>query len=505
MYNFFRNAALQLYGALVQKLLGQKKASGTDDETIATVACDELRTHSPKLWSYITIQLKNNSQGNKIETHSNLIPILNMLANSAKRYNFSFDLEEQKASDTELLQSLVTILDSPIHTVRRLTAKCIFNVFPFQSILDVFVHISFKSENLLHGALLLFRLCYQYHPYHLEFSQEIKHTEDMFRDLLKIRKHSYWSREVFEATIGNKKTVHLDSILSEANSNTEALAKPIWLKTCIRNCLHNSSWEIIPQYLNTLLEHSEYESYCEFLVEKLNNDSQVTTEVLTKIADALLTFENKFSSSVVWKILYQISLRVEITSVDIEELFRELEGGITYKLRYMIPFAARVILNTNVEEKHQRYLQNLIFELSDSETADFNMRYIAVLANNEMAYHFDNLSDEVKIVSIKTAIILLQDEDEDVRSACVNYYKNIKSLENAVHSNICLHKILDRDFLLKIFSETRMINILCEHILNFVSADLHRIDEDNPFANDSKNIYLEVNVLNRLVENLKFE
>ncbi|KOB68994.1 putative cell cycle-associated protein [Operophtera brumata] len=490
------NAALQLYGALVQKLVGQKKASGTDDETIATVACDELRTHSPKLWSYITQQLRNENDSYKIESHSNLMPILNMLANSAKRYNFSSDLLHQEASDKELLTSLVAILDSPIHTVRRLTAKCIFNIFPFELIYDVLVNMKFQSENLLHGALLLFKLCYQYYQSNRVF--KIKYLEERFRAMLESRQHSYWSREVFESTVSiNITFIDLETIFSEAASNWNALGMAIWLKTCIQRCIQNCSWEDMPKYLGTLLTHSDYECYCEFLFEKLENDSQIPKEVLIEIANILLSFENKYNSNLTWKILYEISLKVELTNVDLAELITKLQ--VSYKLRYIIPFTARALGTT---AQQQKVLQNMIFKLSDFETADFDMRYIAVLANNEIANNFDKLSDEVRVISIKTALLLLQDEDEDIRNLCVNYYKNIKKLAIAVHPNICLNKILDRKFLQQIFSDTQMTQVLCEDILNFVSRKLHNIDVDNPFANDSKNIYLEVNVLKGLIENL---
>lgn len=427
-----------------------------------------------------------------------------MLANCAKRYNFSSDLLHHKVSDQELLESLVAILDSPIHTVRRLTAKCIFNIFPFELIHNVFVSMKFQSENLLHGALLLFNLCFQYYHSTSVFAK-IKYLEERFRAMLKSREHSYWSREVFERTVTcfNVTFMDLENIFSEAANNSNALGIAIWLKTSIQHCIQNSSWENMPKYLRTLLTHSDYECYCEFLFEKLENDSQIPKEVLIEIANILLSFENKYNSSATWKILYQISLKVELTNVDVTEPMKSLEE-VSYKLRYIIPFVARV-LSTSVEEQQQKVLQNIIFKLSDFENADFDMRYIAVLANNEVANNFDKLSDVVKVTSIKTAVLLLQDEDEDIRNLCVNYYKNIKKLGIAVHPNICLNKILDRKLLQGVFSDSQMIQVLCEDILNFVSRKLHSIDEDNPFANDSKNIFLEISVLKSLIENLELE
>lgn len=428
-----------------------------------------------------------------------------MLANSAKRYNFISDLQKQMDADQELLKSLVAILDSPIHTVRRLTAKCIFNIFPFELIYGFFQNMNYQTENLLHGALLLFKLCYQYYHSHSLFDSEIKYLEDKFKVILDSKGHSYWSREVFDSTVtcsNDLTTKGLESILSEAESSSNALGMAIWLKINIENYIHLGSWENMPKCLKTLLNHNDYECYCEFLFKKLETDRQIPEEVLKEIANILMSFEKKYNSSVTWKILYHISLKVELTNVDVSEMIKKMEGEITYKLRYIIPFIMRVLKRRNVEEQQQRFLQNIILKLSDFENADFDLRYIAVLANNELAHNFENLSDEVKMVSITTAVLLLQDEDEDIRNVCVNYYKNIKNLKTAVHSNICLNGILERQFLQETFSNSEIINVLCQNILKCVSTNLHSIDEDNPFANDSKNIYLEVNVLKTLIKNI---
>lgn len=426
-----------------------------------------------------------------------------MLANSAKRYNFLSDLQKQKSSDESLLNSLVAILDSPIHTVRRLTAKCIFNIFPFPLVSDYFLNINYyHSENFLHGALLLFKVCYEYYSSNCLFDNKIKLLEEKFGVVMESRRHSYLTREVFDSTFKNRAV--LAYFLPEAEMNSDALGISIWLKTCIKNFIHNGSWKKIHDHLSTLLESSDYECYCEYLFEKLENDKKIPADVLKKIAKKFILFQNKYNSSIIWKILYHISLKVELANVDVAELMIHLEGEITYKLRYIIPFVSRIISSTNVEEQQQILLQNIIFKLSDFENADFDMRLTAVLANNEIAYKFDNLSDEVKVISITTAVLLLQDEDENVRNICVNYYKNMKNLKNAVHPNICLNRLLDGEFLCETFKDTDMIKKLCQNILNCVSTK-HNIDEDNPFANESKNIYLEVNVLKSLIENVKVE
>ncbi|CAH4034653.1 unnamed protein product [Pieris brassicae] len=102
-----RNAALQLYGALIPKLIGQKKASGLDEETVSTVACDEFRTHSPKLWDFIGNQLENTDDN--LLSHSDLVPILNILSSVARSIKILHIIVEKNGTVTRI-KIVLTIL-----------------------------------------------------------------------------------------------------------------------------------------------------------------------------------------------------------------------------------------------------------------------------------------------------------------------------------------------------------------------------------------------------------
>ncbi|CAH2242671.1 jg8489 [Pararge aegeria aegeria] len=149
-----RNAALQLYGALIPKLIGQKKPTGSNDEIISSIACDEFRTHSIKLWDSMIKQIKNDNYQDIIQAHSNLVPILNTMANIARRYNFSYDLDNQRDSDLNLLPNIFALLGSPIFTVRRLTSKLILNIYSFDVLMNTIKKVVIPSENHLHGTLM---------------------------------------------------------------------------------------------------------------------------------------------------------------------------------------------------------------------------------------------------------------------------------------------------------------------------------------------------------------
>lgn len=502
-----RNAALQLYGALIPKQIGEKKASGSDEQTIATVACDELRTHSPKLWKYIMEQLKDRNELDIVESHSNLVPILNLLANSAKRYNFSYDMAEQKIVTDELFDNLVLLLDSPIHTVRRLTAKCIFNIHEFQNICDYLRFLLQRvcvSENFLHGCLILLNLCHKYYSSNQVYKPLFGIFEDIFRAKFSNESHSYLCITLFEDIfIKNYTLEDIEGTMFEVNNNVAAFSGiDMWAEARLKKYILNiSPWHEIPVVLNIILKQSNYEKYCEIVFLKLKTQ-ECEADVILKVVEVLLAFEKKYCSCIIWRILFEISLNTNLSGhLDTAELLKNLlEKESVYVLRYSIPLLARNIKNIQTDDKLN--LMKIIRKFSDFENSDVDMRCIAAMANNELANEFDNLPDSMKVTSVKCAIILLQDEDEDVRHLSVHFYHRLSKHETEVQPYVCLNNILSRNFLCTAFNGSQhLFNELVKELSEKLQSN-HSIDDYNPFANDSKNIYLEPDVLKLFIKNL---
>ncbi|KAJ8719605.1 hypothetical protein PYW08_011780 [Mythimna loreyi] len=502
-----RNAALQLYGALIPKQIGEKKASGSDEQTTATVACDELRTHSPKLWKYILEQLEDTYEPDIVQIHSNLVPILNLLANSAKRYSFSYDMIEQKHVTEELFDHLVLLLDSPIHTVRRLTAKCIFNIHDFTQISDnlwfLLYHVC-VSENFLHGSLILLNLCHKYYYLHEAYKAHFEKFRELFKRKFLNEQHSYLCRKLFEDIFMKSfKLEDIERTVFEMNNNVSFPGVDLWAESRLKKCiLYTSAWNEIPALLNIILKQSNYEKYCEFIFMKVKTQDCKAEEVLLKMVEVLLAFEKKYNSSIIWRIIFEISLKTNLSGhLDTAELLKVLqERESVYVIRYSIPLLARHI--TNIQNDDQLNLMKIIRKFCDYENSDVDMRCIAALANNEVANEFHNLPDLVKIVSIKCAIMLLQDEDEDVRHLGVAFYHRLSKQVAVVHPYVCLNNILNHSFLLSAFNGSQhFINDLAKELSEILHSN-HSPDEYNPFANDSKNIYLEPDVLKQLIEKL---
>lgn len=503
----FRNAALQLYGALIPKLIGQKKASGMEEEMIATVASDEFRTHSPKLWIYIQSQLKNMDYTDKIQFHSNLMPLLNLLANSAMRYNFSYDRLETRDLDRDLLKSLFFLLDSSIYTVRRLTAQSIFNMYSFGDIYNCLLEREYHSENFIHGCLTLIAYCSKHYGNKL-FKEEFEKLQTKFAELFNCGIHSYLSKKIFEDVFYERRldAIMMEETLSELKINYQAPGVYLWANSRINKIIQHVPWLELPDILKMIILQCDSECYLKLLLYKIEEHDGIPAKVLSQIANILMLHQKKIDSSVIWQIFYQISLRIDLNEQEYLDIISKiLEGEITYRLRYIIPFAVRIYaINIKSTNKTQLlHLAKVIFSLSNSEV-DTDIRFIAAIANTEMSKSFDELPEAVKVTVIKSAVVLLQDEDEDVRMISITILNNLSAVIEVVHPYICLTKMLEISFL-KTFLTDKGIELLYQELTQYLSEFLNSktVDEYNPFANDSKNIYLEADVFKQMIVNLK--
>lgn len=463
------------------------------------MACDEFRTHFPNLWLFILEQLKLNNTKDVLLSHSNLLPILNILGNIAKRHNFSNDLKSQIETDNILLKNLNLLLGSPIYAIRRLTAKSIFNIYSFNDIYELLIKREVPNENFLHGSLILLVICIDYYK-DIKHQNQLELLKDKFNVITQGKHHSYLCKELMEhVTKRDYKVSDLETILLQNNTNEPGQYQ--WMNTLICKYLRNCSLCELPTCVQLILNNSEYEKQCEFLYTRLNSSDGDT---LREIANVLLSFPKRMYSCIIWKILYKISC---LTNIDIKEHIIDIveyikNECISYKLRYILPFIARITDNENIILIICKVTYKLI-----SEDFDIDMRTISAIANNEIACKLSTYSDEIKVLSIKTAIILLQDEDEGVRNLSVHYYKNIKNVSQVVHPFVCLKSILNSEFLNSILNDSKIsTDLLCHGLMEFLSSvNNANSDNFNPFSNDTKNIYQEVELVKYLIKHLKEE
>lgn len=130
-----RNAALQLSGALISKLAGQKKIQDEEMTSGGGVSVEELFSHFPELNQFMLVLLQkaaNCHPSQALEHHADLIPMLSLLATVAvgTEIFISASLVDTIAQYRVYFLQLIS---SPIYYVRKLAAKAYERFTPFSS------------------------------------------------------------------------------------------------------------------------------------------------------------------------------------------------------------------------------------------------------------------------------------------------------------------------------------------------------------------------------------
>lgn len=190
----FRNAALQLFGAILPKMVGQKNSQ---NDFGVRRSFEETFLFMPELLNYLVHTFKKSHvdiSSQKLTAHSNLVPLLVMLSNV------------QVCSTSTMEKSLLTkllrlreyakgLLNSELYFVRKLAGKAFISLHSANEI-DVFKKINsdivehvvsgVRCENLLHGYLLL-----------------MKHAFSLYSELKAFQKHVIGNRLSFETEISD--------------------------------------------------------------------------------------------------------------------------------------------------------------------------------------------------------------------------------------------------------------------------------------------------------------
>lgn len=131
----YRNAALQLSGALIPKLVGQKKIQDEELTVGSGVSVEELLGHFRELADFMLVSLQeaaNCHPSQALKEHANLIPMLSLLAKVSVGIEIfiGVPLLEMIA---QYRVCFLQLTSSPIYHVRKLAAKAYERFLPFSS------------------------------------------------------------------------------------------------------------------------------------------------------------------------------------------------------------------------------------------------------------------------------------------------------------------------------------------------------------------------------------
>ncbi|XP_022256131.1 thyroid adenoma-associated protein homolog isoform X2 [Limulus polyphemus] len=293
-----RNGALQLYGAAVSRLLGQKK--GVDAERNVGSVVDVF-TRYPRLHDYLLSTLQHavmsHHQGS---VHPSLVPLLTFLSRFSADQGFQ---EKQYSQVSQFIPLLQRLLESPVWTIRTVSASALVSLLPQDNIPEMFVALvtglSNAGEfvaNRDHGYLLtlLNILKIRNVPaqlFNLDINIEEKclclstlHRCNIVQTL------SLAVLQLFNERVRGSRLMysHINDILRHANKSTLCKWTPgysLWCRAKLECLLKNTKPEELDIVVLEEVTRNIKNEYClDFLDEKLKQQSAVDEELQQLIA-----------------------------------------------------------------------------------------------------------------------------------------------------------------------------------------------------------------------------
>ncbi|KAJ9594155.1 hypothetical protein L9F63_014411, partial [Diploptera punctata] len=138
-----RNAALQLSGNLIPKLVGQKKVQDEEITLGSNISVESFFSHFPDFTDYIITSLQkavNCDQSIILQQHSDVIPMLSLLAKvtvSIEEF-ITIPLSEKIH---QCCECFLKLLSSPIYHVRKLAAKAYERFVPFTQVYNTIIFL----------------------------------------------------------------------------------------------------------------------------------------------------------------------------------------------------------------------------------------------------------------------------------------------------------------------------------------------------------------------------
>lgn len=263
-----RNASLQLFGALVPKIVGQgKNASDSEEEDDSIVGCislgDLIVRFAPLCELLLEILESSAGRTDLLQSHGELIPALSLLARLSVSEITSWSSQHIKMFKSAFLH----LLSSPIATVRSLAAKGFSRFTPLMESANTFeklltVYFQQTSENGRFGVLTAMKLIKDHlsiegHLTHASGSEEHKISNLISNQLLSQNPSSFASESMllsifapdYELKISSQNIfTRISSLVGERHVGISQ-----WILTNLSIILCKSSVTLLPEILEKSL------------------------------------------------------------------------------------------------------------------------------------------------------------------------------------------------------------------------------------------------------------
>ncbi|XP_066584522.1 tRNA (32-2'-O)-methyltransferase regulator THADA [Prorops nasuta] len=444
-----RNASLQLFGALVPRLVGQS-AGGRSLDFGNGYPVNHFVTHYPQLAKHIVIKLNKASISS--EDISNNCSIAHILILLSKMSTGGCDLIDYSSNEFTLSvkKNLIILCNSSIMYIRHFAAKAYaaFTPFPFiqHEMNGIKSNLNDKNiNNLRHGQLLIIKYLSEKYVNDIEnmdsqpkinISKKVRDNNSMFR-YQKIT--GIWSKSN-NSYEGTSICYLLESLMSEIS---EFKFSPIEAALFEKNILlldHLALKESIKPGLSSFLElsiclYSEYIKINYIITEEI-----IDTILDLKCASYCITFINslKAFSPMLELVCKHLLLKLhccEALYIDTMVKFivntLKISSEINYKTREALINLMDEVEHCKIENLHLSQLKHiltflffknkvevgntLLYILYKSTDKEEHIRLLAVECMEFVFQQYLQLDHTEKLYMFYICLILLKDESEDIR------------------------------------------------------------------------------------------
>lgn len=530
MFYIFRNASLQLFGAIVPKLVGQKNSQ--NDFGIRR-SFEEVFLCMPVLMDYIVFTFKQcvtDISQQKLTCHSNLVPLLIILLN-VQVGNVNIIEISLRSKLLCLRQYVEMLLKSESYFIRELASKTFISLHS-ESEISVFETIRNKiisyllsqsdigiivNENHLHGYLMVLKHAYKQFSQQWHFQKLVIDKCSSLVYNVKLSKLSLISATLLYylgivnllhidwKTILNHITCTLDNlkqkkhILLGCDEWTRVLIK-IAFNNCIDDasflelftfCLNNQHCYVVENYLKIFSS-----SRCnKFINENINIIFDSLCESIKKYL--LNTDETRYAEIVKCLFFSLIRLPKEI-NIERKYFFFNDIFDLLINLNYYEYEALNLrilclLYSTKTSVYRLNVLLKKIHETTDGTIYHADIRLNSAQSMLLLSNNLCNVEDvDMKCIWL-TMIDIIQDKNIKIRLiGCEIYYSLLKKSAAYSFPELVLEEMLNSKIMLTFLTADIVIDILWDTLIVPGFDILDRTDEiTNPFDLGIVNMYKE--------------
>lgn len=553
-----RNAALQLFGGLIPKLIGQKRQQQQGKEFTSGyhLAFEELFHHIKPLFEMTKKELEVSSVDSSLQHHSKLMPILTLLCNLTVNVQSLFNVEVKQVLQV-FSEHFKSLFKSKIYNVRKLSAKAsAWFCFPSnlvdllkQRIRDIMDYILFGrtvcNENELHGYLL--NVKYIVERFHeekigmmvlLDQETEVQICLNQLSNVSDfLNKHSFTSRALICSLYGNNTVDSLQcckEVASVLDRNFIALGTPYWVNLHLASTIQNCDTKKIADVLKFCLIESEHYDLQKTIIKSLKTriqhlaekhlskklENEHLAESINDISEVLIDFINAGNTNTeivlpVLETLLLIHKQTGSCNRGKKMIAQTVYNNILFECQLgnkcasvMLPVLCACVDSNMVSADIMRSLTSRIRMSTDPS----NNEDIRLNASKSLKFIFpvlgqmkDNkLRDETGYNLWQSTVNLLQDEDYDIRLEASKFVSSlVVDNKTVLNPYVSLQAVFKQAVLQIFMSESKIIKCLWSKLK--YDPDIIYNDKElniNPFDHGCiNNIYKEENIVLEFVTN----